>query len=380
MLTNDRLASRQRKKKHTEELEIKEKGYQSDINTLKAELSELQRQLSASDSEKQFIAQHNQTLREAVQNLRLEQQELVIRYTDESGQLRRKVQYLTEQLDNGPPAMSAVPSSSGFTDVTSDMDSLTVAGAHDWESLIFANDTQDLALYSYFDNSPVKSEQPILASTKIEKATQAPVAIADQPVASGILFMLLLCGAFVASKPTSSPLIPRMPEEVRAASTTILDSLLHDTRSDMLVNDNSKASLQMQSNGIYTPHPSSSDGRLSTMHHHLTAPSMAQETDQIFAMTPAQYNSIANPSYPSSQLDQNNAGLQRRNLAQTLANLREGSIAKGGAAEVYTRSLLWDQIPADVVKQFQDLVQDSKKNEALPRNSDGSNYGYKIES
>jgi hypothetical protein len=45
----------------------------------------------------------------------------------------------------------------------------------------------------------------------------------------------------------------------------------------------------------------------------------------------------------------------RRNLADTLKAMRDE--AKGdSAADVYTRSLLWDRIPTEVVQEFKRMV------------------------
>ena len=62
---------------------------------------------------------------------------------------------------------------------------------------------------------------------------------------------------------------------------------------------------------------------------------------------------------------------QKRNLAETLAGLRQESLAKGNAAEVYTRSLLWDQIPMDVVRQFKDLIKANKNNDESAGSANG---------
>ena len=96
------------------------------------------------------------------------------------------------------------------------------------------------------------------------------------------------------------------------------------------------------------------------MHRSLTEASKSQEADQAFLLTVAEYNALTTPS----ALHQNgrHAGetnATRRNLADSLAALRKETI--GDAAEVYTRSLLWEQIPAEVVKQFKELVRESKQ-------------------
>ena len=48
----------------------------------------------------------------------------------------------------------------------------------------------------------------------------------------------------------------------------------------------------------------------------------------------------------------------RRNLAATLAAMREQNKGES-AAEVYTRSLLWDKISPEVVHEFKRIVEES---------------------
>ena len=74
---------------------------------------------------------------------------------------------------------------------------------------------------------------------------------------------------------------------------------------------------------------------------------------------------MSDPLSPGSQPSQH-----RRNLAETLAAMREES--KGGtAAEVYTRSLLWERIPSEVVHEFKRMVEESDHVSAKSGTSDG---------
>ena len=70
----------------------------------------------------------------------------------------------------------------------------------------------------------------------------------------------------------------------------------------------------------------------------------------------------------------------RRNLAEMLANMQEEH-TRSSKAEVYTRSLLWDQIPTDVVRQFKEMVRDHNELEARQqqRTTHDEMYVYKVE-
>lgn len=197
----------------------------------------------------------------------------------------------------------------------------------------------------------------------------------DPPIASGILFMLLLCGAFVTSRSSSgASAIPHMPEDVKAASSTVLNSLLKNAGSDVFTdfasNSNARSSQHSQAPLLPPAEPIQSStswpgtSHLSNLHRQLTSPSKAQEAEQIFSLTPAEYNSLTGQSSASNYAQHPVVPIptgNRRRLGEMLQNLREESIVKGGAAEVYTRSLLWDQVPEDVVREFKKRVQESEK-------------------
>jgi hypothetical protein len=82
----------------------------------------------------------------------------------------------------------------------------------------------------------------------------------------------------------------------------------------------------------------------------LTQPTEEQTNDQIFSLSAAQYNGVSNQDFlqnpPERSISQG-----RKNLADALASMRAAN-KQTSAAEVYTRSLLWDQIPSEVVRDF----------------------------
>ena len=78
-------------------------------------------------------------------------------------------------------------------------------------------------------------------------------------------------------------------------------------------------------------------------------------------LTPEQYNSLTNPTHVGQNMAlPNRQKPTKRNLADILSNMRQENIAKGSTSEVYTRSILWNQVPDDVVKQFKQAVRDSE--------------------
>lgn len=313
-------------------------------------------------AEKENWHRESMDMHHMINQLQFDKEELVRNHTLETGELRKKVAVLTERLENSSSNMTVAPSTT-FTDFASEMDNLNMGG-NEWDNYIFVND--------FASDAQTPQEQPmsIVPRAKEEK----------EPVASGLLLMLLLCGAFVASKSGSgaAPPMPRMPDEVRAASADVLDSILKDAGVSSAFTEqgliaNTVTGLEPTPSGLAWPKATVSGSelsgsRLDQLHSRLAAPSKDQETEQLFSITPAQYNSMTSldftrPRYSIGSDDISDPlspsqPSHRRNLAATLAAMREHN--KGdSAAEVYTRSLLWDKISPEVVHEFKRIVEES---------------------
>ena len=320
----------------------------------------------------------------------------MMKHTEETSSLRKKIQVLTDQLEADPaPAMSAAPSSTGFTDFNAEMEALNM-GPHDWDNFIFVDQLHHDSPDDFtFDSKHEPIQRPPVLEKKSSSGTVVPSPPkltsdnnADQPMASGLLFFLLLCGAFVASKPASSqaPDLPQVPDDVRAAAPAVLDNLLSDAgSSSTYARTTTHTASEPGPSGV--PHTNTrSRSRLEHMHQRLTSPTKQQEIDSAFSLTTAQYASITNMDYqaysdrPRSSHHQDNPSRPRRNLAEVLANMQEEH-ARNSKAEVYTRSLLWDQIPSDVVKQFKEMVRDHNEIEARQQShtNDDDMFAYKVE-
>lgn len=336
-----------------------------------------------------------------IESLQEEMRSMRLAHNEETSSLRRKVNYLQDQADTCPaPAMSAAPSSTGFTDFAEELNALNMGtyelgmGQHEWDFLM-ANDLQqdadDFALDVRSDPPPMSS--PMLAkrpssSTMVPSPPKKPCnGNNDQPIATGLLFMLLLCGAFVASKPARSQPsgMPKMPAEVRAAAPAVLNNLLLEGAAP---NAPATANMGHEPQASGTPYKTRRNAnRLDQLHHHITAPTKQQELDQAAQLTTAQYASISNLNHeysdrPPSSHSQTPSGA-RRNLADILASMQQEH-RQSSKAEVYTRSLLWEQIPVDVVRQFREMVRDHDEIEARQKQQGSRQrdemYGFKVES
>jgi hypothetical protein len=329
--------------------------------------------------EKENWHRESMDMHHMINQLQFDKEDLVRTHTLETGELRKKVSVLTERLETATGNGMAVAPSTTFTDFASEMDNLHM-GNSDWDNYIFVND-----FASDEQSSPQQNNEQNLAVVPRSKDE-------DKPVASGLLLMLLLCGAFVASKSgNAAPPIPRMPDEVRAASATVLDSIFKDagvstTLSEQGIIANRVSVMEPGPSGIAWPKTTLSGSELAGisgshldhMHSQLTGLTKDQEAEQLFSITPAQYNSMnsmdfTRQRYSDEMNDPISPGSQpshRRNLAESLAAMREQN--KGdSAAEIYTRSLLWDKIAPEVVQEFKRMVEESAAM-SRPTTSDGT--------
>jgi hypothetical protein len=223
----------------------------------------------------------------------------------------------------------------------------------------------------------VKQETQVIPAKKAE--VNLPADVEKPATQGGLLFMLFLVGAFVLSN-RSTPNIPRVSEDVREASATLLDNILKDA-GVARTPDNVMASAAPQPSGNTWANPASMtmagngmDGiapsMLGELHDTLTQPTQQQTNEQVFSLSAAQYNGVTDQSFlrnpPARSTSQG-----RRNLADALATMRNND--KQSAAEVYTRSLLWDQIPSDVVRNFAKMVAEiNKPDNGQPHSNDAT--------
>ncbi|KAI0151761.1 bZIP transcription factor [Xylariaceae sp. FL1272] len=335
------LDSRQRKKQHTERLEEEKKQYTTVISSLEDDMDHLQQKLQQLLREKEFMQDH-------IENMRLEKEEMVQNHTIETGELRKKVSILSEHVQRLEHA--AIPSNTGFSGGYGDMDGMTMDGA--WGD--FMGD--------YPMETEVKHEMQVIPTKKTTEVI-LPSEVEKPATQGGLLFMLFLVGAFVLSN-RSTPTIPRVSEDMREASAALLNNVFKDAGVAHAPNNviepaapqpsgtaswTNTASVPMASHAIDNVAPS----MLGDMADSLTQPTEHQTNEQVFSLTAAQYNGITSQDFiraphPPSQ--------GRRNLAEALATMRGGAEKQSSAADVYTRSLLWDQIPGDVVRNFAKMV------------------------
>jgi regulator of replication initiation timing len=367
-----RLDSRQRKKQKAEELEVDNKHLREQMAELSEELAMFKMQAEAATHEKDQLHLENAQLKEHVNQFYMEKGNLLEEHTKETGVLRKKVQVLEEMVTKYESADAVRASASANTNydfpITHELSSLTVDG-------LDMNQWDPFSDFLMGDDAPEMPTKPMETSTLVLAPKKKLGEEKEEAGPSGLLMLLLLCGAWVASKATTSmPVtIPRMPEEVRSDAAVVFDDLMKDHGVSTF---QATGALESASSSAINGHQMSfpmhgsnpSNTRLDNIHSQLTRPSKRQEAESAFSLSVKQYEGLtsaefADPPYSTPPEDDANSPSHRRHIVNTLRAMREDS--KGQAtANVYTRSLLWERIPNDVVQQFKRMADQTSSRSA----------------
>ena len=305
----------------------------------------------AREKERWTISQQN--CQQYIESLTMEKDEIIRNYTVETGELRKKNLHLADQIRQlESAAMSTAPSSTGFSTEFSEFDHVTVQSSP-WEHFSSLN---DFSIENEQPPAPMLSTSPQSAKSLLKPE--------DASTTSSLFLLLLLCGAWVASRnPQTNPALPRMPDDVRMASATVLDHLYQDAGLDSRrlseVKGNDVTSFDEGHAGQVLKVDFSSprqqhESPLNSLHRHLTAPTQDQIREQALSLTSSQYHGISMDTTFDSPKPLNH---NRRSLQDSLAALRRQSQAN--SMDSYARSILWDRLPKDIVKDFARIVADN---------------------
>ncbi|KAF2432875.1 hypothetical protein EJ08DRAFT_669110 [Tothia fuscella] len=365
------LDSRQRKKQRAEELEHENKKWTDRITMMEEEMQKMALSIDGHVQEKEHLMRERVQIEQQMQEMTWEKENMVQEHTLETGELRKKITILTERLDevaNAPPHSG----STHYNDFADEMNGLNME-SNDWDFLNFDMD------------SGVADQKPQETSLVLAPKKKDGLPEDEKPIASGFLMLLLLCGAWVATKSTSTTApnvpLPHLSDEVRATSAIVLNNLMKDAGlpgaqpSSIIAGLEPAVSGTPQSrqvnmgNSGYSVVPVQNSDRLGAISHKLISHTKDQEAEQAFSLSVAQYDRLTSTDLPrreysTSPSDEdlmtppNSHSSRRRGLADTLKAMRDD--AKGeSAANVYTRSLLWDRIPTEIMQEFQRMVEES---------------------
>lgn len=333
------------------------------LSDLEDALADMKLREDSWTQERESMLLYHRQQRQAIERLVAEKEELVRRHTIETAELRKKNAYLADQAQKlDGIAMSAVPSSTGYSADYSDFENLTMESSP-WDQFSMVTDFNMESKHEA-DNDPIGA--PKKESHEEKEGTTA--------AASGLLLMLLLCGAWVVSNNSTanSGPISRMPEDVRMASTAVLDTLYSDSGvqpqgSDALSHLRNEV-LGHNATHQASPHPSSSTAAsqshspLATLHRQLISPNEQQQRDQLFSLSVHHYNGVTTDD--GMMRSTSIAPTRRRNLGDALIALRLSK--HGSAADAYTRSLMWNEVPTSVVRDFARMVAEAQHESQEP--------------
>lgn len=347
------LDSRQRKKQHTERLEEEKKLH----STIIAELEEKLSLLTARDEEwrKRFeeVSNERDFARHQVDVLQMEKEEMVKNHTLETGELRKKNNFLENQLQKMETVIEHNNISSGgaggaYTDEYG-FEEMEINGF--WGGPTFGTaDPFDI---------PPETKTAVVKKTKNVEPQE--VTETDKPAASGLLLILLLCGAFVASSTSQSGSLPPLPQPIKTASASILQSIFQDAgvSQNARVQDLEAMSESWTDSKSAVPQLVGLESSVAMLNAQLADSSLEGDHQQFMQLTAAEYNEVTSKDFGPAKVGSIRG---RKHLADGLASLQSHS--KPSLAEVYTRSLLWDKVDAEVVRRFAAFAQRAASNRA----------------
>ena len=225
----------------------------------------------------------------------------------------------------------------------------------------------EFGLDAELKREPPQAPAPAPAPAQEQGAKTAPPA--ELPFSWNAFYMCLLFGAFIASNTStvSQPAIPPLSEEYRAESANVLKAVLASTdlaeSSASLSNALGAGPAVPAHNPTHRPSTisaaemasiTSGPGTLEALHASLITPSKQQQDEQVFSLNYDQYNALTNPMHDDGD---EHYDTRPTNLQQALAAMRGGQ-AQTNRGAVYSRSLLWDQVPEKVVRDFKRMVRE----------------------
>lgn len=331
------LDSRQRKKQHTERLE-EEKKHLSNV------ISSLQEQIALLTREKDCLRDR----------WTAEKDEMIRTHTLETGELRKKIDVLTtEQLQRLESPRVSARTNVPEADFANPYGGLYPTGRPPggWAN---SDSMQDV-----FPSEQQQRQQEAHAPAKKLETPQAPE---TEKGASqgGLLFMLLLVGAFVMSS-RSMPALSSVSDDVRVASASILDHVLQDAELDG-AHTNKQAGAPQPSVAGWVPPAVTIAGTTDTnmdedapsmleqLGDSLVQPSREQTNEQIFSLSAAQYDGVNSHDYLQNTPERC-VSQERKSISQALAAARAVT-KQDSSADVYTRTLH----PKHVIDKFARIV------------------------
>ncbi|KAK2789511.1 hypothetical protein FQN52_006039 [Onygenales sp. PD_12] len=366
------LDSRQRKKVHTEQLEEDKKRSSTLISELQDALAEMKLREAEYLREKAQLFEREQSLRQYVEQIHMEKEEMLRSHTLETAELRKKNTILREHLEKAELNAQSAANSTTFRNEFSDYENITMENTP-WDEFSMVNefslgnDSHTLARTP----TPMPDNTLLMVPKKPEKPVEKAPGSSDSPFSWNAFYMCLLFGAFIASNSTSisTPAIPPLSDEYRAESANVLKAVLASADPAGPVNSLNPGAVPGPSSSATSALPATITGaemaqmvagggpgpsRLNDLHHNLVAPTKQQEEEQVFSLSTERYRSLT-----TLEDDEGDFKPPPSNLQQAYAAMRGAAMPHmKNAPDIYSRSLLWDRVPEKVVRDFRRMVRE----------------------
>lgn len=321
--------------------------------------------------EREFLAHKTETLQ-------MEKEDMVRGHTIETGELRKKNTYLQEQLQKMQDTLERTPmthgaSSSGFSDDFNLDTDFDINGDYWNDPMQMSNN--DVSIKAEKIQSLHDSDKPAAAPGLLLIVCPLSLRLIYIYINSFIL-QLLLCGAFVASSKSSIHSLPPLPKQLQTASANVLNNIFQDAGvTSMVANRVEVADESSTSDWVVAksavPQMIGLDSSLAMLNAQLDGkPTTEQQHEQFMQLTPAEYNDVTSNNFLRDPEPISQRG--RRHLEEGLASMRNN---KGSAAEVYTRSLLWDKVDAEVVRRFAAFAARAQSDTKVKTSGEAGGYG-----
>ncbi|KAJ5591892.1 uncharacterized protein N7459_002261 [Penicillium hispanicum] len=361
------LDSRQRKKLHTEKLEEEKKQYTHAITHLEDMVASLRKREADLLREKGEWISQQQQITQYLEGVHMEKDEMIRVHTLETAELRKKNNILMETVEKFERGIKPSGPENHPGDF-SGFENMSMEG-HPWEEFTMANGL------SMPDSMPAPATAVAHSHSMVqmnERPAEKPAApTSDYPFSWNAFYMCLLFGAFIASNNTLLPgrSLPQMSEEYRAESANVLKAVLasspsevahpasHGAVSASVAAGPEPTAITGMDMGQMGPAPVGSSA-LDELHDTLVMPTADQERAQVFAINADQYNSLTTFEDDGSGFKPQQPSDLQQALAAMRNNAAQHRMHDASASNVYTRSLMWEQVPQKVIRDFQRMVQE----------------------
>ena len=370
------LDSRQRKKTHTEKLELEKKLFTEEKKSLEDAVNHMDGKF-AQEREQWHLQQ--QQYENFIQQLQFERDEAIRTKTIETGDLRRQNNLLKEcvrdlerqQTKNFQGGNAA----DNFSNDFSSFGNLDLG--NDWDDEFSLINSDDLKMEG--EDTPQRQLTP--RPPPPSDPRPATTSNKDPSFSWNTFYMCLLFGAFIASNTTKdssttssasslSTDLPTLSEDYRNEAGNVLKAVLAadgDSIQGLIPSRASTgSSLPTTISGSELSRMSGqASSSLDNLHATLTTPSRQQQVAAAFSLTSDQYSHITNPDgifdddedhtapKPPSQLEQMFASMQ--------AQRDEQDRMTGLNSKARERSVLLDRVPEKVLKDFREMVERTQK-------------------